>query len=185
MSLQMVLAGLFPPENTPMEWNMMMNWQPIPIYTEPEETDTVNTHSDGLISLSYTPTYYFLASASEGALSAVRGGRLGGDAFPRGGRIASGELGAAEKPHRAHRFQCQIRTWCNQCVHITAVTGGLRLEAARVDQGVLSRKDASFGCPIVFLRCLHDGDAQNQGWILPGNSVQATTIEGWWKSDTN
>ncbi|XP_064546052.1 lysosomal acid phosphatase [Drosophila montana] len=40
MSLQMVLAGLFPPENTPMEWDMMLNWQPIPIYTEPEDTDT-------------------------------------------------------------------------------------------------------------------------------------------------
>ncbi|KAH8367704.1 hypothetical protein KR084_001730 [Drosophila pseudotakahashii] len=39
MSLQMVLAGLFPPENTPMEWNMVLNWQPIPIVMEPEETD--------------------------------------------------------------------------------------------------------------------------------------------------
>ncbi|XP_017135084.1 venom acid phosphatase Acph-1 [Drosophila miranda] len=39
MSLQMVLAGLFPPENTPMEWNLMLNWQPIPILAEPEETD--------------------------------------------------------------------------------------------------------------------------------------------------
>ncbi|XP_034121910.1 venom acid phosphatase Acph-1 [Drosophila guanche] len=39
MSLQMVLGGLFPPENTPMEWNLMLNWQPIPIQVEPEETD--------------------------------------------------------------------------------------------------------------------------------------------------
>ncbi|EDV97978.1 lysosomal acid phosphatase [Drosophila grimshawi] len=39
MSLQLVLAGLFPPENTPMEWSMLLNWQPIPIYTEPEATD--------------------------------------------------------------------------------------------------------------------------------------------------
>jgi len=42
MSLQMVLAGLFPPENTPMEWNLMLNWQPIPIMMEPEETDVVS-----------------------------------------------------------------------------------------------------------------------------------------------
>ncbi|XP_017042311.1 venom acid phosphatase Acph-1 [Drosophila ficusphila] len=39
MSMQMVLAGLFPPENTPMEWNLMLNWQPIPIVMEPEATD--------------------------------------------------------------------------------------------------------------------------------------------------
>ncbi|KAH8411150.1 hypothetical protein KR222_007847 [Zaprionus bogoriensis] len=39
MSLQMVLAGLLPPDNTPMEWNTNLNWQPIPIYTEPVETD--------------------------------------------------------------------------------------------------------------------------------------------------
>ncbi|XP_060658852.1 lysosomal acid phosphatase [Drosophila nasuta] len=38
-SLQMVLAGMFPPENTPMEWNKKLNWQPIPIVTEPEKTD--------------------------------------------------------------------------------------------------------------------------------------------------
>jgi len=38
----MVLAGLFPPENTPMEWNLMLNWQPIPIMMEPEETDVVS-----------------------------------------------------------------------------------------------------------------------------------------------
>lgn len=41
MSMQMVLAGLFPPENTPMEWNQLLNWQPIPIVMEPEETDVV------------------------------------------------------------------------------------------------------------------------------------------------
>ncbi|KAH8369755.1 hypothetical protein KR093_000862 [Drosophila rubida] len=39
MSLQTVLAGMFPPENTPMEWNKKLNWQPIPILTEPEATD--------------------------------------------------------------------------------------------------------------------------------------------------
>ncbi|XP_039484977.1 venom acid phosphatase Acph-1 [Drosophila santomea] len=39
MSMQMVLAGLFPPENTPMEWNQLLNWQPIPIVMEPEATD--------------------------------------------------------------------------------------------------------------------------------------------------
>ncbi|ALC44753.1 CG9451, partial [Drosophila busckii] len=39
MSLQLVLAALFPPANTPMEWSSMLNWQPIPIYTEPVETD--------------------------------------------------------------------------------------------------------------------------------------------------
>ncbi|XP_030388049.1 venom acid phosphatase Acph-1 [Scaptodrosophila lebanonensis] len=39
MSLQMVLAGLFPPRNTPMEWNLMLDWQPIPVFAEPEETD--------------------------------------------------------------------------------------------------------------------------------------------------
>jgi len=41
MSLQTVLAGMFPPENTPLEWNMLLNWQPIPIYIEPDSTDTV------------------------------------------------------------------------------------------------------------------------------------------------
>lgn len=44
MSLQMVLAGLFPPENTPLEWNLMLNWQPIPIFMEPEETDLVRNY---------------------------------------------------------------------------------------------------------------------------------------------
>ncbi|EDW76776.1 uncharacterized protein Dwil_GK19458 [Drosophila willistoni] len=39
MSLQMLLAGFFPPENTPMEWSYLLNWQPIPIYMDREEND--------------------------------------------------------------------------------------------------------------------------------------------------
>lgn len=31
MSLQLVLAALYSPKNTPMEWNKALNWQPIPI----------------------------------------------------------------------------------------------------------------------------------------------------------
>lgn len=29
MSLQLVLAGMFPPKGTSMEWNKNLNWQPI------------------------------------------------------------------------------------------------------------------------------------------------------------
>lgn len=42
MSMQMVLAGLFPPRGTDMEWNRRLNWQPIPIFSEPLEEDTVS-----------------------------------------------------------------------------------------------------------------------------------------------
>lgn len=38
---------MFPPENTPMEWNMMLNWQPIPIYTVPEASDKVSQATTG------------------------------------------------------------------------------------------------------------------------------------------
>ncbi|XP_075160559.1 venom acid phosphatase Acph-1-like [Haematobia irritans] len=39
MSMSMVLAGLLPPVNTPMEWNFKLNWQPIPVFSKPAETD--------------------------------------------------------------------------------------------------------------------------------------------------
>lgn len=42
MSMQVVLAGLFPPRGTAMEWNRRLNWQPIPIFSEPLEEDTVS-----------------------------------------------------------------------------------------------------------------------------------------------
>lgn len=42
MSMQMVLAGLFPPRGTGMEWSRRLNWQPIPIFSEPLEEDTVS-----------------------------------------------------------------------------------------------------------------------------------------------
>ncbi|XP_065361200.1 venom acid phosphatase Acph-1-like [Calliphora vicina] len=39
MSMATVLAGMFPPSNTPMEWNPKMDWQPIPIFSEPLDKD--------------------------------------------------------------------------------------------------------------------------------------------------
>lgn len=36
-----VLAGLFPPKDTALEWNRKLNWQPIPIFSEPLDEDTV------------------------------------------------------------------------------------------------------------------------------------------------
>lgn len=41
MSLQLALAGLFPPKNTPMEWNKKLNWQPVPYDSEPLDKDTL------------------------------------------------------------------------------------------------------------------------------------------------
>uniref|UniRef100_A0A182NHZ8 Uncharacterized protein n=1 Tax=Anopheles dirus TaxID=7168 RepID=A0A182NHZ8_9DIPT len=41
MSMQLVLAGLFPPEGTPLEWNRRLNWQPIPYFSEPLSQDTL------------------------------------------------------------------------------------------------------------------------------------------------
>lgn len=41
MSLQLVLAGLFPPKNSDMEWNKRLNWQPVPIESEPLDKDTL------------------------------------------------------------------------------------------------------------------------------------------------
>ncbi|XP_030388048.1 venom acid phosphatase Acph-1 [Scaptodrosophila lebanonensis] len=41
MSLQTVLASLFPPKGTPMEWDKQFNWQPIPILSEPLDQDSL------------------------------------------------------------------------------------------------------------------------------------------------
>lgn len=48
-----VLAGLFPPKGTALEWNTRLNWQPIPIFSEPLDEDTVNiTYTFFLLHLS-------------------------------------------------------------------------------------------------------------------------------------
>ncbi|CAO1354775.1 unnamed protein product [Diamesa hyperborea] len=41
MSLQLVLAGLFPPANTPLEWNKNLNWLPIPYNYEELDKDSL------------------------------------------------------------------------------------------------------------------------------------------------
>lgn len=41
MSLQLVLASLFPPKNTPLEWNRDLNWQPIPFKYEELDNDSL------------------------------------------------------------------------------------------------------------------------------------------------
>ncbi|XP_017842057.2 prostatic acid phosphatase [Drosophila busckii] len=41
MSLQATLAGMFEPRGTVMEWHKQLNWQPIPILSEPLEQDSL------------------------------------------------------------------------------------------------------------------------------------------------
>ncbi|BFF97119.1 prostatic acid phosphatase [Drosophila madeirensis] len=41
MSLQTTLASMFEPKGTPMEWNKKLNWQPIPIVSEPLDQDSL------------------------------------------------------------------------------------------------------------------------------------------------
>jgi prostatic aicd phosphatase len=41
MSLQLVLAGLYPPKGTALEWNKNLNWQPIPFNYEELDNDSL------------------------------------------------------------------------------------------------------------------------------------------------
>lgn len=42
MSLALVLAGLWEPQGTPLNWNPALNWQPIPYSYEELDKDTVS-----------------------------------------------------------------------------------------------------------------------------------------------
>lgn len=59
MSMQVVLAGLFPPQGTAMEWNTKLNWQPIPIFSEPLDEDTVSSQYTELFPIFYLKIYFF------------------------------------------------------------------------------------------------------------------------------
>lgn len=41
MSIELVLASLYPPVGTSQEWNRDLNWQPIPYFSEPLDQDTL------------------------------------------------------------------------------------------------------------------------------------------------
>ncbi|XP_054731873.1 venom acid phosphatase Acph-1-like isoform X2 [Anastrepha obliqua] len=41
MTLQTVLASFFPPKDTAMEWNPKYNWQPVPVFSQPLNDDTL------------------------------------------------------------------------------------------------------------------------------------------------
>lgn len=41
MSIELVLASLYPPADTAQEWNKDLNWQPIPYFSEPLDQDTL------------------------------------------------------------------------------------------------------------------------------------------------
>lgn len=42
MSLELVLAGLFPPLSPLQKWDADLNWQPIPYNYAPQGTEEVN-----------------------------------------------------------------------------------------------------------------------------------------------
>lgn len=44
MSAQLFLAGLYPPTTEDEQWNENLQWQPIPVYSIPKETDKVSTY---------------------------------------------------------------------------------------------------------------------------------------------
>lgn len=44
MSMSTVLASFFAPHGTDMEWNTEYNWQPIPIFSEPLDQDSVRIY---------------------------------------------------------------------------------------------------------------------------------------------
>ena len=52
MSLQLALASLFPPKNTPLEWNKNLNWQPVPYSYEELNKDSL------LLVRTSCPRYY-------------------------------------------------------------------------------------------------------------------------------
>lgn len=41
MSLQLLLAGLFPPKGTPLEWSKELNWLPVPYDYEDLDKDSL------------------------------------------------------------------------------------------------------------------------------------------------
>lgn len=57
MSIELVLASLYPPEGTVQEWNHDLNWQPIPYFSEPLDQDTL------LLVRKSCPRYHEVASA--------------------------------------------------------------------------------------------------------------------------
>lgn len=57
MSIELVLASLYPPEGTVQEWNHDLNWQPIPLISEPLDQDTL------LLVRTSCPRYHEAATA--------------------------------------------------------------------------------------------------------------------------
>lgn len=51
MSMALVLAALYPPKDTALEWNRKLNWQPIPIFSEPLDEDSVSVYHHNLLFL--------------------------------------------------------------------------------------------------------------------------------------
>jgi len=47
MTMQTVLAAFFPPKGTDMEWNGRFNWQPIPVFSQELNEDTVRILDSG------------------------------------------------------------------------------------------------------------------------------------------
>lgn len=70
-----VLAGLFPPRGTTLEWNRRLNWQPIAFESEKLEEDSVgSSHTQNHPNhLSNIDIYSTVAAGSHSMSSLLRG----------------------------------------------------------------------------------------------------------------
>lgn len=67
MSLQLILAGLWPPQGTDLEWNKNLNWQPITFDYQPltEDNVTITIYFLGFsISSPYFDSSYVIKTAA-------------------------------------------------------------------------------------------------------------------------
>lgn len=62
MSIALVLAGLWEPHGTPLDWNPALNWQPIPYTYEELDKDTVTSAKAPFLSDFYKISSFLVAS---------------------------------------------------------------------------------------------------------------------------
>lgn len=183
MSILLVLAGLFPPKRTPLDWNKNLNWQPVPYSYTAQVDDAL------VLMLTSCPRYHeelgrVFEEDLEGTLDEYA------EMFQELSNITGWNVtSAADVASLYSTLKCEAISSCYdddswKFILTVLLLERLRARAAVVDGEILSRKASSLKRQKLLVQGLQQRIEKIEGWLLPQPNHRRVEQEATGRAET-